>query len=92
MGSADQGKCGGQNTYHVQEKPVMRMQSWSENRKGKPLERTKLRREGNIKMYLTKILMNDVDWTDLSQVKSPLDGSCEHLNELSGSLKGRNIS
>jgi hypothetical protein len=41
----------------------------------------------NIKMDLREIGWDGMDWIDLAQDKGPVDGSCEHGNEPSGSVK-----
>jgi hypothetical protein len=41
----------------------------------------------NIKMDLRKIGWGDIDWIDLAQDRDQWEGSCEHGNEPSGSIK-----
>jgi hypothetical protein len=41
----------------------------------------------NIKMDLKETGRNGMDWIDLVQELGPLEGSCEHDNESSGSIK-----
>jgi hypothetical protein len=48
----------------------------------RPLGRPKRRWADNIKMDLREIGWDGMDWIDLAQ-----DGSCEHGNEPSGSMK-----
>jgi hypothetical protein len=49
----------------------------------RPLGRPRRRWVGNIKMDLRKGGCNGMDWIDLG----PVEGSCEHGNELSDSIK-----
>jgi hypothetical protein len=41
----------------------------------------------NIKMDLREIGWDGVDWIELAQDRDPVEGSCEHDDETSGSLK-----
>jgi hypothetical protein len=41
----------------------------------------------NIKMDLREIGWDGMDWIDLAQDRDTVEGSCEHGNELSGSIK-----
>jgi hypothetical protein len=43
-------------------------------------------REDNIKMHLREIGWGGIDWIDLAHCRDK-EGSCEHGNELSGSIK-----
>jgi hypothetical protein len=52
-----------------------------------PLGRPRLRWEDNIKMDLREIAWDGMDWIDLAQYKTPVEGPCEHGNEPSGSIK-----
>jgi hypothetical protein len=52
----------------------------------RPLGRPRRRWVNNIKMDLRETGWGDMDWTDLAQNRS-VKGSCEHDNELSGSIK-----
>jgi hypothetical protein len=60
------------------------------NPEGKrPVGRPRHRWEDNIKMYLKKIGYGAVDWIHVAQDKRPVAESCEHDNELSGSITDR---
>jgi hypothetical protein len=50
--------------------------------------RLRRRSEGDIKMDLTEIVLEDVDWINLAQDMT-LASSCEHSNEPSGPIKSR---
>jgi hypothetical protein len=56
---------------------------------GKPKRKRQLRwpksRWENIKINLWKIVWIGRDWIHLAQDRGPVDGSCIHGNELSGS-------
>jgi hypothetical protein len=55
---------------------------------GKPEgKRPRRRWVDNIKMYLRETGWDGTDWIDLAQDRGPLEGSCEHGNELSVSIK-----
>jgi hypothetical protein len=41
----------------------------------------------NIKIDLREIGWDGMDWIDLAQDREPVEGSCEHGDEPSGSLK-----
>jgi hypothetical protein len=43
----------------------------------------------NIKIHLRDIGCDGMDWIDLAQDQGPVEGSCEHGDEPSGSLKMR---
>jgi hypothetical protein len=43
----------------------------------------------NIKMDVREIVWEGVDSIHVAQAKGPVAGSCEHSNELLGSIKGR---
>jgi hypothetical protein len=47
--------------------------------------------EHYIRMDLREIRCKDVDWMHLTQIKGPVAGPCEHDNESSGSVKGREL-
>jgi hypothetical protein len=53
----------------------------------RPLGRSRRRWEDNIKMDLREIGWGGMDWIDLG----PVEGSCEHGNEPSGSIKCWNV-
>jgi hypothetical protein len=53
----------------------------------RPLEIPRRRWLDNVKMDLRDIGWDDMDWIDLTQDNGPLEGSCEHGNERSGSIK-----
>jgi hypothetical protein len=55
----------------------------------RPLGRLRHRWVDNIKMDLTEIGWDDMDWTDLAQVtdQGPVEASCGHGNEHSSSIK-----
>jgi hypothetical protein len=50
-----------------------------------PLGRPRRKLEDNIKMDLREIGWGDMEWIDLAQ--EPAEGSCEHGNEPSDSIK-----
>jgi hypothetical protein len=52
-----------------------------------PLGRPRRRWVDNIKMYLREIGWDGVDWIELAQDRDPVEGSCEHGAEPSGSFK-----
>jgi hypothetical protein len=52
----------------------------------RPPERQRRRRVDNIKTNVREIGWGGMDWIDLAQ-EGPVEGSCEHGNELSGSIK-----
>jgi hypothetical protein len=41
----------------------------------------------NIKIDLREIGWDGMDWIDLAQDRGPVEGSCGHANEPSGSIK-----
>jgi hypothetical protein len=45
----------------------------------------------NIKINLREIEWDGVDWINLAQDRGPVEGSCEHGNEPSGSIKSWEI-
>jgi hypothetical protein len=49
--------------------------------------RPRRRWEDNIRIDLIKIGWGGMDGIDLAQDREPVEGSCEHSNELSGSIK-----
>jgi hypothetical protein len=51
-----------------------------------PLGRPRRRSEGSIKMVLREIGWDGTDWIDLAQDRDQWRGSCEHGDELSGSI------
>jgi hypothetical protein len=53
----------------------------------RPLGRSRRRWEDNIRMDLREIVWGGMDWINLAQDRDPLEGSCEHGNEPSGSIK-----
>jgi len=53
------------------------------------LGRTRHRWEDNIRIDVREIGWECVDWIYLAQDKGPVAGCCEHGNEPSGSIKGR---
>jgi hypothetical protein len=53
----------------------------------RPLGRSRRRWVDNIKMDLREIGWDDMDWIDLVQDRESVEGSCEHSNELSGSIQ-----
>jgi hypothetical protein len=54
----------------------------------RPLVRPRRRRVDNIKMYLKETGWCGMDWTDLAQERDQWkEGSCEHGNNISGSIK-----
>jgi hypothetical protein len=57
-----------------------------------PLGRPRRRWVDNIKMDLRNIGWYGVDWVNLAQDRDQWDGSCEHGDEPSGSLKLLGIS
>jgi hypothetical protein len=54
----------------------------------KPLGRPRHRWEDNIRMNLTEIVWESVDWNSSGSGHGPVAGSCEHGNEASGSTEG----
>jgi hypothetical protein len=52
----------------------------------RPLGRSRRRWVGNIRMDLGEVGWDDVDWID-DPGYGPLEGSCEHGNQPSGSMK-----
>jgi hypothetical protein len=52
-----------------------------------PLGRPRSELEDDIKIDLREIWCGSVDWIRLAVDKEPLEGSCEHGNEFSGSVK-----
>jgi hypothetical protein len=53
----------------------------------KPLGRPRRRWVSNIKMDLREIGWDSMDWIGLDSGSGPVEGSCEHGNEPSGSIK-----
>jgi hypothetical protein len=53
----------------------------------RPLGRPRRRWVKNIKIDLREIGWDGIDWIDLGQDNGPVEGSCEHGDEPSGSLK-----
>jgi hypothetical protein len=53
----------------------------------RPLGRIRRRWENNIKMDLRETGWDIMDWTHLGQDGRKMEGSCEHGNEPSGSIK-----
>jgi hypothetical protein len=53
----------------------------------RPQGRPRHRWEDNIKMDFREIGWGSMDWIDLAQDRGQWEGSCEHGNELSGSIK-----
>jgi hypothetical protein len=53
----------------------------------RPLGRPRHRWVDNIKMDLGEIGWDGMDWIELAQDRDPVEGSCEHGDEPSGSLK-----
>jgi hypothetical protein len=51
------------------------------------LGRLRHRWEDNIKMDLRGIGWGGMDWIHLAQDKKPVEGSCEHSSNASGSVK-----
>jgi hypothetical protein len=58
----------------------------------RPLERPRRRWVDNIKMDLKEIGREGTDCIELAQDRDPVEGSCEHGDEPSGSLKSLGIS
>jgi hypothetical protein len=52
----------------------------------RPLGRPRRRWVENIKMDLRQTGWDGTDWIDLAQDRKPVEGSCEHGNEPSGSI------
>jgi hypothetical protein len=52
-----------------------------------PLENPRRSSVDNIKMNLREIVWAGMDWIDMTQDKEPMEGSFEHGNEPSGSIK-----
>jgi hypothetical protein len=65
---------------------------WSENLKGRDHSED-LGVDGRIilEWILWKIGWGSVDWIHVAQVRNQWQGSCEHGNELSDSIKGREL-
>jgi hypothetical protein len=53
----------------------------------RPLGKPRRRWVDNIKMDLRKMRWGGMDWIDLTQYRDQWEGSCEHGNEPSGSIK-----
>jgi hypothetical protein len=53
----------------------------------RPLGRPRRRRIDNTKMGLREIGWDGIDWIDVAQDRDQFEGSYEHGNELSGSIK-----
>jgi hypothetical protein len=53
----------------------------------RPLGRPRRRWVDNIIMDLRKIGWDGMDWIELAQDRDPVEGSCEHGNKPSGSIK-----
>jgi hypothetical protein len=53
----------------------------------RPLGTPRRRWEDNIKMDLRDIGWGGMNWIDLAQDRGPVEASCEHGNEPSGSIK-----
>jgi hypothetical protein len=60
---------------------------WWERQNGTSPERPRRRWEDDTKMDLREIGWGGMDWNDLSQDKNQWEGSFEHGNEPSGSMK-----
>jgi hypothetical protein len=53
----------------------------------RPTGRRSIKRKDNIKMNLRGIGLSGMDWIHLAQNMGPVEGSCEHGSEFSGSIK-----
>jgi hypothetical protein len=53
----------------------------------RPLGRPRRKWVGNIKMHLREIGWDGMDWINLAEDRDQWEGSCEHGNEPSGSIK-----
>jgi hypothetical protein len=60
---------------------------WGCLRERHQIVRPRRRWKNNIKMNIQELGWNDMDWTDLAQVRGLLVGCCEHGNELSACVK-----
>jgi hypothetical protein len=57
----------------------------------RPLGRPRRMWVDNIKIDLREIGWDGMDWIDQAQDRGPVEGSCEHGNEPSGSIKCREV-
>jgi cell wall assembly regulator SMI1 len=55
----------------------------------RPLGRPRCRWEDKTEMDLNEVVLEGIDWIHLAQGRDRWAGSCEHGNECSGSMKGR---
>jgi hypothetical protein len=53
----------------------------------RPLGRPRRRWEDTIKVDLREIRWSSMDWIDLGHDRDPVEDSCEHDNEPSGSIR-----
>jgi hypothetical protein len=77
---------GGACSTHGEKRNVYRILVGNPEGK-RPLGRPRHRWEDNIRMDVREIGWSGVDWIDLAHLKRPVESSCEHGDEPSGSIK-----